>query len=72
MSWWEAFPEAKEADVLAMGSAFPGFVLLDEKGSYDWIGRINTGRGRFTMLLRGNAARGIPTVRPLQPSHLGR
>jgi len=72
VSWWEASPEAKEADVLAMGSAFPGFVLLDERGSYDWIGRINTGRGRFTLLVRGNAARGIPTVRPVQPSHLGR
>jgi hypothetical protein len=72
VSWWEASPEAKGADVVAMGSAFPGFVLLDESGAYDWIGEINTGRGRFKILIRGNASRRIPMVRPLLPSHLGR
>lgn len=71
-TYWWTDAAARARDVEAMAAAFPGFVLTEEGGTYDWGGVLDTGRGRFRVKIVGSAAGALPTVVPVQPRRLGR
>lgn len=70
-AWW-LDPQVHDLDVAAVRSAFPRFVLDEDDGRYTWTGTIDTGHGGFTVAIDGNPEHGLPRVRPVQPSLIGR
>jgi hypothetical protein len=71
-AWWNLNAGRREADKLAVITAFPGFTLNDTDGDYSWLGVIDTGHGRYQIEVEGHPAEGIPLIWPKQPRRLGR
>lgn len=70
-AWWNTEPDARVADKAEMALHFPDFTCVEEDGDYFYFGEINTGRGRFKVLLLPHVDRSLPTVVPRTKS-LGR
>lgn len=70
-AWWNIDPEARAADEAAMATHFPGFVQFGEDGDYAFGGELNTGRGRFKILVLPHVDRSLPSVVPMHKG-LGR
>lgn len=67
-AWWtDADNMKRHTD--AMAAHFPGFIFLEpEDGSTPaWVGELDTGRGRFQVLVMTRADGGLPWVRILRP-----
>ncbi len=64
-AWWNTDPEARAADELAMATHFPSFVQIGEDGDYAYVGELDTGRGRFKVLVIPHTDRSLPSVVPL-------
>lgn len=71
-AWWNQNPVAAQRDKNAMERAFPRFVLLDDDGDYAWFGEIDTGRGRFLVLVLPQLDGVLPSVKVIKPKRLGR
>lgn len=71
--WWKDRPELLEQERLDMSEAFPGFTLLSPSdGAPAWFGTLNTGRGKFDVLIVHQADHGLPAVIPIRPRRFGR
>jgi hypothetical protein len=71
-AWWNTDPEARAADENAMHIHFPNFSLYgSEEEDYLWGGRINTGRGSFSILVLPQVNHSLPSVAP-KMKNLGR
>jgi hypothetical protein len=66
--WWTD-PENLKRHTDAMTAHFPGFIFLEpEDGNTPaWAGELDTGRGRFQVLVMTRADRGLPWVSILGP-----
>ncbi|GGZ78913.1 hypothetical protein GCM10010328_62200 [Streptomyces rubiginosohelvolus] len=71
-AWWALDPAAKEADRAHMAAAFPGFYCLEDGGDYAYGGTLNTGRGRFQVLVMPQVDKSLPSVFPRSGLQLGR
>jgi len=74
-AWWNADPVARAADEAAMQLHFPGFVQFGDNADYAYGGVIDTGRGRFEVLVLPHVDKSLPTVVPCHKSlgrHAGR
>jgi hypothetical protein len=70
--WWEDELEIQRHQD-AMASAFPGFMELPrEEAPPAWGGVIDTGRGRFRIMVVCRRDQGIPAVIPVTPARLGK
>lgn len=70
--WWlESSEMGRHVD--AVKAAFPRFTKLDSEDSAPpvWVGKINTGRGEFTVGIIVREDRGLPFVRVLKGPKLG-
>ncbi len=47
-------------------------MLLDDGGDYAWVGEIDTGRGRFLVLVLPQLDHSLPSVKVIRPGRLGR
>jgi hypothetical protein len=70
-AWWNTETDARAADEAAMRSHFPKFLLLEDDGDYAWGGELNTGRGRYKILVYPHVDRSLPSIVPLR-QNLGR
>lgn len=70
-AWWNSDACARSVDEEAMRTYFPGFVQFAEDGGYAYGGEINTGRGRFRVLVLPHIDRSLPSIIPLN-KNLGR
>lgn len=71
--WWLNEPERLRAEVDRMREAFPGFTLHSPRGTPTWLGTINTGRGRFVVVVEHYSDRSmLPRVEVLKPRRLER
>jgi hypothetical protein len=71
-AWWNLDPAARDADKAAVEAAFPAFRYDGTDGAHDFTGVIDTGRGRFRVLVIGNPDGGQPYLVPVEPRTLGR
>jgi hypothetical protein len=67
-AWWNNDPDACAADKAAMAVHFPGFVQFGEDGDYGYGGELDTGRGRFRILVLPHLDRSSPSI---VPTHKG-
>jgi len=70
-AWWNIDTDARAADETAMATHFPNFVQYADDGDYAFGGELNTGRGRFKILVLPHVDKSLPTVIPLHKG-LGR
>jgi hypothetical protein len=70
-AWWNTDPDARAADEAAMARHFPQFVQAGKDGGYYYGGELNTGRGRYKILVLPHVDRSLPSVFPLHKG-LGR
>lgn len=70
--WWDD-PDQVQRHVRAMEAAFPGFLLVPAEADLSpaWIGRVNTGRGSFTIAVVPRRDRGLPAIVPTKGLRLG-
>lgn len=71
--WW-ADPEELRRHVDALATAFPGFLQHEADDSSMppiWFGDIDTGRGKFTVMVAARRDRGLPFVAVLRGGKLG-
>jgi hypothetical protein len=66
--WWERDPALLEREKQAMDRAFPGFAFTEMGGRPAWQGEINSGRGRFGIIIVHRPDHGLPHVIPVNPS----
>lgn len=66
--WWERSSERLGDERRAMAKAFPAFTLHHVGGPPIWCGEINTGRGRFAVMIVHRPDHGLPHVVPLHPA----
>lgn len=64
-AWWNTDLDAREKDEAEMAIHFPAFVQLGEDCGYAYGGELNTGRGRFKILVFPQVDRSLPSVFPL-------
>lgn len=64
-AWWNTDAVARAADEDAMATYFPNFLQFGEDGDYAYGGVLNTGRGRFKILVVPHADRSLPSIIPL-------
>lgn len=67
--WWKE-AGALDADRAAMRRYFPGFVELDdvEGQAPRWGGEIDTGRGKFWIVVQHRTDHSLPRVTPVHPT----
>ena len=66
--WWQTDAE-QTRDKAAMAEAFPSFTRLDNpERPPAWHGTIDTGYGRFDILIQHRLDHGLPYVVPISPS----
>src|SRR5262245_33165840 len=70
-AWWTVDVAAREVDEAAMRSHFPNFIQFGEDGDYAYGGELDTGRGRFKILVWPHVDRSMPSIIPLHKG-LGR
>jgi hypothetical protein len=70
--WWVSDRERKLADIADMRESFPGVHVIDDDERFAYGLEIDTGRGRFSCLLRPRRDGGTPVVEVVQPRRLGR
>lgn len=70
-AWWNIDTDARAADETAVATRFPNFVQYADDGDYAFGGELNTGRGRFKILVLPHVDKSLPTVIPLHKG-LGR
>mgnify|MGYP001182261651 FL=1 len=70
-AWWNVDPDARAADEAAMQLHFPGFVQFGDSADLAYGGVIDTGRGRFEILVLPHVDKSLPTVVPCR-NNLGR
>lgn len=70
-AWWNTDSAARAADEEAMKTYFPNFVQIGDDGDYAFVGEINTGRGRFKILVLPHIDRSLASIVPLN-KNLGR
>ena len=65
--WWHDASEM-ERHTSAVAAAFPRFVLLEDDGERPpaWYGKIDTGRGVFTVVVALRRDRGLPFVKVIR------
>lgn len=70
--WWtEETTLQRYRDAMAL--SFPGFVeVTDDDGPPAWAGVLDTGRGRFEILVIGRWDGGLPRVVPFRPKRFGK
>ncbi len=64
-AWWNTDAEARATDEDAMATHFPNFVQYGDDGDYGYGGELNTGRGRFKILVVPQVDRSLPSIIPL-------
>lgn len=71
--WWIEDPHRLWSEATRMRDMFPGFALTAPNGRPTWIGSVDTGRGRFTIIIehRSDLA-DLPRVEVLRPTRLER
>jgi len=70
-AWWNVDIAAREADQAGMRSHFPNCVQFGEDSDYAYGGELDTGRGRFKILVMPHIDRSMPSIIPLHKG-LGR
>jgi hypothetical protein len=70
-AWWNVDVAAREVDEAAMRAHFPNFIQFGEDGDYAYGGELDTGRGRFKILVMPHVDRSLPSIIPLHKG-LGR
>ena len=70
-AWWNVDDEARSFDEDQMRTYFPGFVQFTDGGDYAYAGVIDTGRGRFRILVMPHINRSLPSIIPMKKD-LGR
>jgi hypothetical protein len=70
-AWWNIDPEARAADEAAMATHFPNFVQFGDVGDYAFGGELDTGRGRFKILVMPHVDHSLPSIIPMHKG-LGR
>lgn len=70
-AWWMVDARARANDEDQMRRYFPGFTLVGEDCDYTYEGTIDTGRGRFRVLVLPQIDGSLPSIVPLQ-RNLGR
>jgi hypothetical protein len=70
-AWWNTDLNARDKDQAAMATYFPGFIQFGADGDYAYGGELNTGRGRFKILVCPQVDRSLPSVFPVH-KNLGR
>lgn len=70
-AWWNVEPNARAADAEAVRLHFPSFVEMAEDDDYAFYGCIDTGRGKFRVLVLPHPDRSLPTIVPMH-TDLGR
>lgn len=74
-AWWNTNPKARVADEVAMATHFPSFLQFGEGGDYAYGGQLDTGRGRFKVIVVPHIDRSLPSVIPMHKGlgrHVGR
>jgi hypothetical protein len=71
-AWWNTDNDARERDIEAMKTSFPGFEVIDSNGDLAYGGIIDTGRGRFPLLLMPQVDGSLPTAVTKSSVRLGR
>lgn len=71
-AWWNTNAAALERDKARMKSSFPEFTCLSEDGHYAYFGEMNTGRGKFEVIVLPMGDQSLPLVSVMQPKRLGR
>src|SRR5665213_475033 len=69
-AWWDTDTERRQRDETVMAHYFPGFVVTPE--DYGYVGILDSGRGRFEVLVRPRANGRCPHITPVSPKRLGR
>lgn len=64
-AWWNTDAEARAADEEAMAAYFPSFIQFGDDGDYGYGGELDTGRGRFKVLVLPHVDRSLPSIVPL-------
>jgi hypothetical protein len=64
-AWWNTDPGARANDGAAMATHFPNFLQYGEDGDNAYGGELNTGRGRFKILVLPHVDRSMPSIMPL-------
>lgn len=70
-AWWNTDVMARAADEAAMATHFPNFTQFGTDGDYAYFGELDTGRGRFKVVVLPHTDRSLPTVIPMHKG-LGR
>lgn len=70
-AWWKVSQEARAADEASMKLHFPDFTQWGDDDQYAYGGYLNTGRGRFGILVFPQANHSLPSIVPLN-RNLGR
>jgi hypothetical protein len=70
-AWWNVDIASRQADESAMSSHFPRLLQMGENGDYAYGGELDTGRGRFKILVLPHVDHSLPSIIPLY-SGLGR
>lgn len=70
-AWWSTDEAARAADEAAMACHFPNFVQFGEDGDYAFGGYLDTGRGKFKVIVIPHIDRSLPSVVPMHKA-LGR
>lgn len=71
-AWWNTDQVARDADMQAMAQSFPGFNLNTDGGDYSYHGIIDTGRGKFGVLLLPQVDHSLPSAVPAPHPKLGK
>lgn len=71
--WWEE-DRALERELSAMSEHFPGFILAGGDPSLPpaWKGTIDTGHGKFELIVQHRVDHGLPLVIPVAPRSFSR
>ncbi len=71
-SWWVSDPASLNNEQINMARSFPDFVQIDNNGRVAWSGVIDTGRGKFTIVVTHRNDHGLPSIDVVSPKTLGR
>lgn len=71
-AWWIRDIKAKDDDIEDMRKRFPGVIVLDEGDSLAYGLHLDTGRGKFRLLIVPRSDKSLPSVVVVEPKRLGR